>query len=127
MNLQPIVTFRQGRNRAWRVDSAERSWLIKEYVGPQGRENRDREKARLKLWLTRGYPVPAVGALTIPELDGTPWLAMEWLEGVTLQEYLSDRYALLAHAAGRAGGFFAGQSPEAFHCLAGRRTASGPP
>ena len=61
----------------------------KSSVTPVGR--RETERAVLRLWRREGFDVPAlVEEAAFPELEGTPYLVMEWIEGPTLERFLAD-------------------------------------
>lgn len=90
MELQPLQTSRVSTNRASVLRQAGRAYLIKRYIGERPGERLACEKSSLNLWADAGFKVPTVFELEIPELRGTEYLAIEFLDGSTLQDRLKD-------------------------------------
>lgn len=88
MELQPLKTFRASTNQASLLTAQGRQWLVKRYAGAHQQERRDCEEQTLRLWNKAGFRVPRIASIDLPELHGTPYLVMEYLDGPTLQEYL---------------------------------------
>lgn len=104
MELQPLKTSRVSTNHASVVQKGGRTYLIKRYTGQHPRERLACEKLSLSLWAETGFNVPAVSTLEIPELRGTDYLVIEFLNGPTLQDLLKDaavgldeKWELLSH------------------------------
>lgn len=90
MELQPLKTSRVSTNRASILQQDGQTYLIKRYTGDNPRERLACEKRYLGLWADAGFNVPAVSTLEIPELRGTDYLVVEFLNGPTLQDLLKN-------------------------------------
>lgn len=90
MELQPLKTFRVSSNQASLLTHDGRTLLIKRYAGGHQQQRRDCEEQTLRLWAEAGFKVPRPVAIDIPELRGSCYLAIEYLDGVTLQEHLQS-------------------------------------
>lgn len=88
MELQPLQTSRVSTNHASVVQQGGRTYLIKRYSGEHPGERLACEKLSLGAWADAGFKVPAVSTLEIPELRGTAYLVIEFLNGPTLQDLL---------------------------------------
>lgn len=91
MQLEPLSTFRQGTNRIYRLQQGEHCLLAKRYVGLDARQRRDREKKTLQLWRTAGFSVPSVKNINLAELGAEPYLIVEYVSPLTLQEWLQSK------------------------------------
>lgn len=90
MDLQPLKTFRVSSNQASLLTHEGRTLLIKRYSGERQQQRRDCEEQTLRVWAKAGFKVPKPVAIDIPELRGSCYLAVEYLNGPTLQEHLQD-------------------------------------
>ena len=88
MDLQPLKTFRASSNQASLLQYEGRTFLVKRYAGTHPQERRNCEEQALQAWGRAGFNVPQLAALDLPELRHIPHLAMTYLAGSTLQEYL---------------------------------------
>src|SRR5262249_6550106 len=103
VDLQPLKTYRASRNRAGLLRHDGLTLLVKCYAGERQQERRDCEELSLRAWSHAGFSVPVVRDVDVPELHDTPYLVMDYLPGLTLQEYLcqtdtplSEKLALLS-------------------------------
>jgi len=90
MVLAPLTTFRASTNRAWLMEEGGQRWLVKHYVGDAAEARRDCEARRLGIWNRHGFRVPKIEDFRVTELEGKPYLVMEFIEAPTLQEVLKD-------------------------------------
>jgi tRNA A-37 threonylcarbamoyl transferase component Bud32 len=90
VELQPLKTSRVSTNHAGVLQRDGKTYLIKRYTGEHPRERLACEKLSLSLWAGAGFKVPALSALEIPELRGTDYLVLEFLNGPTLQDLLKN-------------------------------------
>jgi len=104
VELQPLQASRVSTNLASVLQQDGRTYLIKRYIGESPGERLACEKLSLGLWADAGFKVPALSALEIPELRGTDFLVLEFLNGPTLQDLLKntavgldEKWKLLSH------------------------------
>ncbi len=90
MDLQPLKTFRVSSNQASLLTHEGQSLLIKRYSGERQQQRRDCEEQSLRIWAQAGFKVPKPVGVEIPELRSSCYLAMEYLNGPTLQEHLQS-------------------------------------
>ena len=90
VELQPLKTSRVSTNHATLLQQGGQTYVIKRYTGDNPRERLACEKITLGLWLDAGFKVPVLSALEIPELRGTDYLVIEYLNGPTLQDLLKN-------------------------------------
>jgi tRNA A-37 threonylcarbamoyl transferase component Bud32 len=90
MELELLRTFRQTTNTVYLFRHQGRQVLAKRYLGEDAPDRRNREESRLRRWAAAGFSVPRVMELTVSEFNSEPHLVLEFLEAVTLQEWLKN-------------------------------------
>jgi len=90
VDLQPLKTFRVSSNQASLLTHEGRTLLVKRYSGERQQQRRDCEEQTLRLWAASGFNVPKPVPIDIPELRGSCYLVVEYLNGPTLQEHLQS-------------------------------------
>lgn len=88
MKLSPLTTFRKTSNQLYTLVYNMEKLLVKCYQGSSACAHRKQEQAALRYWKEAGYNVPDIFDVPVPELE-QPYLAMTYVEGPSLREYLS--------------------------------------
>ena len=89
MRFDPVATYTNNTNEIVKVTQGDRCWLLKRYQGNNALGRRNTEQARLRLWGSKGFPVPALYDLDLPE-QSEPYLVLEWIDGISLAQLLND-------------------------------------
>jgi tRNA A-37 threonylcarbamoyl transferase component Bud32 len=88
IELTDFTPARFTDSRLYTAEINGRKWLVKVYANEQQGLRRELERRKLLHWRERGFSVPEV--LDI-ELDlPQPYLAMEYIDGMGLSDYLKD-------------------------------------
>src|SRR5437868_3182651 len=88
--LKPLDTFRKSTNAAFLLERGGQTLLVKSYNGENAAERCACERASLEVWAKHGFKVPRVWQIEIPELASKPYLVLDYLGKLTLQEFLKD-------------------------------------
>lgn len=93
--FEPVVGFNKHTNEVVKVIRGDSCWLLKRYQGRDAQRRRNVERQRLNLWRSKGYSVPALYDIEFAD-ETDPYLVLEWIEGVSLAQYLNDQSQSIA-------------------------------
>jgi len=90
MEYKQVVTGRVTSNELIKLTEGNKTWLLKRYKGKKATIHRESERKRLVLWAQQGYLVPEIIDFKLSTED-QPYLILQWLNGRSLGDYLTDR------------------------------------
>jgi tRNA A-37 threonylcarbamoyl transferase component Bud32 len=94
MNLIPFTPQRFTDSALFLKDVDGQKLLIKTFINGDAESRLVLEQKKNLHWSASGFRVPKLLDTRIPEISG-PYLAMEFIEGVNLSDYLKDQQAPL--------------------------------